>query len=127
LQNTPSYDESDATLQALNKLMDDTRFQRILVEIGALPEDEQLQAIFTRLAPQALVAEGLEVPEGYSITTSVSWHPADTNTRTANFATKERNAEDRNVSRIVAQACAHDPSGKKKCIPVPMPRDPSDS
>jgi hypothetical protein len=96
MQNTLSGEGLDASYQALRNVVTHPEFQRVLTEIpGSLSPIERLQAVFTRLAPQALAARGIPIPEGFDVTTHVSGHSAGSTTNTADVVTTGQIAGDR--------------------------------
>ena len=79
MQNMPSHDELDASYQALRNIITHPEFQKVLTEIQNVPPSERLQALSTHLAPKALAAKGIQIPEGSNITMHISHDLPDLN------------------------------------------------
>jgi len=72
LQNMPSNAEVDALHQAFKDVVLHPEFQSMVAEIQSLPASERLQAVSTRLTPEALAARGIQIPKEFSISTQAS-------------------------------------------------------
>jgi len=71
LQNMPSPDELDALYQVFKAIVTHPAFQSTVAAIRSTTASEGSQAVSTQLPQDALVAEGVPIPDGYTITTTV--------------------------------------------------------
>jgi hypothetical protein len=75
LLNMPSPDELDALFQKFKAALTHPELQKVIEEVQRLPEAQRTQVINTKLTPQALIARGIPISEGMSITTHLVEHP----------------------------------------------------
>jgi hypothetical protein len=109
LQNMPSHEELDALHQALKDVVMNPEFQSVVAEIQQLPASERSQAASTRLTPEALAARGIQIPEGFAITTQASQVPF------ASFAANMRSTRNGSGSEV----CIINPfTGQKFCFVI---------
>jgi hypothetical protein len=73
----PSPQEIGTWSQELSAAVMHPEFLKALEEVLSLPEAQRSQAVFTQLAPQALAARGVPVPQGMRVSTRFFENPDD--------------------------------------------------
>jgi hypothetical protein len=90
MPNLPTSEELDTIFQAFKAVLAHPEFQKTLEEIQGLPEDQRSQAASTQLTPQALMARGIPIRQGMSITTPNIKTPDNPTARTAEAGATQR-------------------------------------
>jgi hypothetical protein len=85
----PSPEELDNMFQAFKAILAHPEFQRALEELQSLPEEQRPQAVSIQLTPEALMARGVPIRQGMTITTQTIEIPDAPSARTTGAGTTQ--------------------------------------